>query len=235
MKQLLVLSMAVAATGWTQTPPVRGTISGVLNGEDGSAIAGGTIKLHLVQRDSPKFARQTTDWAAVSGTGGAFQFVGLTEGSYTLCPRVPNSTWLNPCEWNFPTPTATISRSIPNPNVTITLKVGATVPIRIDDAGQSLEKNEGKTPGAGLLLGVSSPGFFFHTVPLSSKDSNGRNYQIIVPFNIQLTLVLHSAFYHVNDANGGALSRSSSTKIPLLIATGQKVPPIKFAISGVGH
>jgi hypothetical protein len=109
------------------------------------------------------------------------------------------------------------------------------VPIRIIDAGQLLAQNEGKTPGAGLLLGVSSPGLFFHRVPLASQDSSGRNYQIVVPFNTQLTLVLHSSFYHVNDANGIALSQAASTKIPLFVATSQQVAPIKFTVSGTGR
>src|SRR5882724_11134675 len=192
MKRLLVLFVALATTGLTQQiQPVNGTISGALKGEDGTAIIGGTISLHLVQRVSPKIARQTTDWATVTGASGAFQFTGLPEGSYTLCPRVPNSTWLNPCEWNFPTPTATISRSNPSASAIITLKAGAAVPIRIVDAGQLLAQNEGKTPAAGFLLGVSSPGFFFRRVPLASQDSSGRNYRIVVPFNTQLTLVLH--------------------------------------------
>jgi hypothetical protein len=148
---------------------------------------------------------------------------------------VPNSTWLNPCEWNFPTPTATISRSNPNANATIILKGGAPVPIRIIDTGQLLAQNEGKTPGAGLLLGVSSPGLFFHRVLLASQDSSGRNYQIVVPFNTQLTLVLHSSFYRVNDANGLGLSQAVSTKIPLLVATGQQVTPITFTVLGTGR
>jgi hypothetical protein len=193
------------------------------------------IILDQSKRASPKFARHATGWATITGTGGGFQFVGLPEGSYTLCARVPNSTWLNPCEWNLPTPIATILRSNPNATATITLKSGADVPIRIIDAGQLLAQNEGKTPGAGLFLGVSSPGFFFHTVPLATQDSNGRNYHIVVPFNTELTLVLHSSFYNVNDRNGVALTKVGSTKIPLLVTTGQQVAPLQFTISGVVH
>ncbi len=236
MKRLLVLFVAVAVSGLTQpNQAVSGTISGALKGEDGAAILGGIIGLHLVQRVSPRIARQTTDWAAVTGLSGTFQFAGLPEGNYTLCPRVPNSMWVSPCEWNFPTPTATISRLNPDANSNISLEGGAAVPIRIIDAGGSLAQNEGKTPGAGLLLGVSGRGFFFHRVPLVSQDSSGRNYQIVVPYNTQLTLVLHSSFYHVNDANGVALSQTTSTKIPLLIATGQQISSIQFTISGVGQ
>ena len=109
------------------------------------------------------------------------------------------------------------------------------MPIRIDDAGRFLAQNEGKTPGAGLLLTLSSPGMFFRVVPLVSQDSAGRNHQIVVPFNTALTLVVHPSFYTVSDERGAALSRVVSTKIPLLVASGQKVSPINLTISGVGH
>jgi len=200
-----------------------------------AVIAGSTILLHLAPRASSKILRQTTDWAAVTGAGGGFQFAGLPEGTYTLCPRMPNSTWLNPCEWNFPTPNATISRANPNTSVSVIVKKGAVLPVRINDPGGLLPQNEGKIAGAGLLLGVAWPGFLFRNVPFLAQDSGGRNYQIVVPFNTPLTLVLHSTLYNVKDVNGAALSQTKSTKIPLLLAAGQQVSPIKFTISGIGH
>ena len=115
----------------------------------------------------PKLRQQTTDWTSVTNAAGAFQFAALPDGDYTLCPRVPNSAWLNPCDWNFPTPTATITRSAPTASVNIILKRGAAVSVRINDPGQLLPQNEGKTPGAGFLLEVSDsrPGSFFRLVP----------------------------------------------------------------------
>jgi len=57
----------------------------------------------------------------------------------------------------------------PTSNVTITLKRGAAVPIRIEDPGQLITMNEGKTRGAGLLLlAQDHPGSFFRSVPLLS-------------------------------------------------------------------
>lgn len=109
------------------------------------------------------------------------------------------------------------------------------VPVRIDDTGQLLEHNEGKTPGAGLLLRLSSPGRFFRILPLVSKDSVGRDHRIVVPFDVPLTLVVHPSFYYVNDASNSPLSRTLSTKIPLLVPSGQRVPPIKFTITGTGR
>src|SRR5258708_490175 len=193
MKQILAIYVASAAFALAQPQPVSGTISGVLTGEDGTALPGATIALHLVAKSLPKLRRQTTDWTFVTNAAGAFQFVALPEGNYTVCPRVPNSTWLNPCDWGFPTPNATITRSAPTASVTITLKRGVAVPIRINDPGQLLAQNEGKIPGAGLLLEVSDarPGSFFRLVPLISQESNGRNHQIAIPFNTNLTLFRH--------------------------------------------
>jgi hypothetical protein len=177
----------------------------------------------------------TNHWIATTVAGGTFQAAGLPEGTYTVCPRAPNTTWLSPCEWNFPTPIGTISRSNPNATVPISLKRGVAVPVRIADPGQLMAANEGKTPGAGLFLCVRGPGLFFRRVPLLSTDSGGRNYQIVVPFNTALTLMIHPSFYQVVDANNIALSQSASTQIPLLFSAGQQAPPITFTISGAGN
>lgn len=236
MKRLFILLVILKSAALAQqVQPVSASISGTLTGEDGSAIVGGEIRLHLVPRSGSRLAPPRTDWMAATLTGGAFQFQGLPEGTYTVCPRVPNTTWLSPCEWNFTTPTATISISTPNAIVPITLKRGVAVPIRIDDAGQLLAANEGKTPSAGLLVNLYGPGLFFRLVPLVSKDSGGRNYQILVPFNTSLTLMVHPSFYRLTDAKGVALSQSATTKIPLSFPPGQPVQPIKFTISGAAH
>ena len=226
-----ILSTAALA----QTQQVGGSVSGTVIGEDGTAIIGATVAIHLTPAKVSRLSPQRTDWSVQTVTGGVFDVAGLPEGTYTVCPRMPNSTWLNPCEWNFPTPVATVTRSNPNPTLAITLKRGVAVPVRIDDQGQLLAQNEGKTPGAGLLLSVSGPGLFFRLVPLVSKDATGRNYQLLIPFNTQLTLVVHPSFYHLSNANGAALPQGASTKIPLLIPAGQQAAPIRFTIASTGR
>ena len=235
MKRLVLLFSLIVSTGRAQYgQPVTGTISGTLKGEDGTAIPGATINLHLTKPSVSRIPPPKTNWSVVTTTGGAFQLAALPPGIYAPCPRVPNSTWLNPCEWSLPTPTATISSTTPNPNITITLKRGAPVPVRVDDAGQFLKQNEGRTPGAGLLLGVSSPGYLFRLVPLVSEDAAGRNYQIVVPFSTQLTLVIHPSLYQVSDAAGHALNSGVSTKIPVFIPSGQQATLIRIAVKGIG-
>lgn len=107
-------------------------------------------------------------------------------------------------------------------------------PIRIDDSGQLLAQHEGKTHGAGLLLEVLDAGSHLRLVPLISQDSSGRNHQLVIPFNIPVTLVLHTMFYHISDAKGLPLSQGATIKIPLLVASGQQISPIKFQVTGAG-
>ena len=71
-------------------------------------------------------------------------------------------------------------------------------------------------------------------MPLVSQDASGRNYQIVVPFNTQLTLVIHPSLYQVSDSAGRALGSGVSTTIPLLIPSGQQPALIKFGITGLG-
>ena len=129
MKRLLkIFAFVIPGTFAQQLQPVAGSISGNLRGDDGSAISGGIIILHREPTEKSRMARQRTDWSTVTAATGVFQFAGLPEGNYSLCPHVQNSIWLNPCQWNLQTPTATISRLSPNASVTIVLKRGAAVP-----------------------------------------------------------------------------------------------------------
>ena len=236
MKQIVILhTMFIAAAFAQQTNLVSGTITGTLKGEDGSVIGGATILLHRAPQATPRSIRQPSDWTTVTTAGGSFSVTGLPAGYYSVCAGIKDSTWLNPCEWNFATPTATISRSTPNPSVGIILKRGAPVPIRINDGGQLLDQHEGKTRGAGLFLSVSSAGLLSRLVPLVSKNGSGRNYQIVIPFNTPLTLVVRASYFIVQDAADTALSQATSTNIPLLVGAGQQLQPINFKISGVGQ
>jgi len=105
----------------------------------------------------------------------------------------------------------------------------------VDDPGRLMASNEGVTPGAGLFVSLRGPGLFFRRVPLVSTDSAGRNYQIVVPFNTPLTLMIQPWPYQVADANNVALGQSASTQIPLVFSAGQQPAPIRFTMSGAAR
>jgi hypothetical protein len=210
-----------------------GVIDGRLVGEDGPVIAGGGVTMRLV-RPTRKAGFQRTEWAATSDASGAFRFEAVPSGDYLLCAYVPHSTWLNPCEWGLPTPAVTLSDVRTRANLTITLRKGVAVTIRIEDPNQLLPLHEGRTAGARLLLGVGSAGFVFRFVPVVSQDASGRDQRLVIPYDTPVNLVVRSTFFQVIDAMGAPLRRDEATLIPLAVQSGQQVAPIRFTVTGTG-
>lgn len=208
-----------------------GVVSGKLTGEDGSAIAGARVGL-LLQPPSSQGKAAQPFWAATSDVHGSFQFSRLNGGTYKICVEAPNTAWLNPCEWALGPPSASLSSAQPTASVNPVLKKGAAVLIRIDDPGNLLSQNEGKTPGAHLLVGVGTAAFSFHTAPIVSQDAAGRYQQVILPFNSTTSLVVRSSFFKLSDANGVSLPAGAT--IPITVPTGQVAPIIRLIVTGAG-
>ena len=223
-----------------QAPLNSGVISGALTGDDHTAIAGGRVTLILLLPPPQSRPRQPQDpprqsvWFAISGAGGSFRFTGLSVGTYEVCAQVPGTLWLNPCEWGLQPPAASLSDAQPTVNVTMVLKKGIAVPIRINDPGKILDQNEGKTPGAHLRLGVRNDAAGFQTAPIVSKDQSGRFQQIIIPFNANVNLVAQSSFFHLLDSNGTPLP-GEGPSVPVAVAPGQQPSPITLTVAGGGH
>lgn len=129
----------------------------------------------------------------------------------------------------------TLSTAQPVARVTIVMKKGVAVPIRVDDPGGLLPRHEGKTEGAHLLLGVSNDAFAFRPARLISADARGRNHQVVVPFGSPVKLVVFSSFFRLTDASGFALPSARSTAIPVLVPPGQQPPVIRLVVTGGGR
>lgn len=233
MRRVLLVPICLCSCLAQSRLNLSGSVSGTLTGEDGSHIVGGRVTLLLVPQNPEAKLRQTL-WSAVSGAGGAFQFGGLSEGTYQLCAQVPASAWLNPCEWGLQPPAVSLSNAQPAASFDFVLKKGAAVPIRIDDPGHFLSQNEGKTPGAHLFLGVRNDASAICPVPLLSRDANGRNYQIVVPFNATVNLVVHSSFFHLSNASGSPIG-ATGPSVAVTVPAGQQPAPIRFVVTGGGH
>ena len=115
------------------------------------------------------------------------------------------------------------------------LKKGAAVPIRVDDPGQLLSQHEGKTAGAHLLIGVSTGSGLFYPALEVSKDTAGRNRQVVIPFDVPIKIVVNSAFFQLEDGLGRPLPQASSTIVPLTISPGQQAQAVRFIVTGTGR
>lgn len=220
----------------TQTNPAQtnsaGMITGSLTGNDGTSIVGGYVTLQL--RAPYLKGLPQTHWSAVTGAGGSFQFGRLSQGSYELCAQVPGSAWLNPCEWGLQPPVVVLSSTQRVASVTMVLTGGAVVPIRVNDPAQLLPQNEGKTPGAHLLIGLTNDAAVFRPAPVISQDAAGRNQQIVIPFNHPVNLSVYSSFFQLASTNGVPLPRTAAT-IPIAVSLGQQPVAITLLVTGGGN
>ncbi len=207
-------------------------IVGTVRGSDGMLISGARVSLSQTQ-PYPAARHQRTEWTTTTTATGAFQFPAVASGPYVLCAEAAN--WLNPCEWGN-TPVKVVVGAYEKPGaVMIVLRPAATLYIRVEDSGQLLDQHEGKTSGAHLLIGVTSDAFVFHPAVVASSDTAGRNYQVRIPYDAGVKLVLSSSFFSVADGAGAALPQQGSTSVPVTVGTGQPPAAVKFHVTGAGH
>ncbi len=223
--------VALAAQAQQAGPVGQGQVSVVVKGEDGSTLSGAGVFLKRTLAPGAPL-RQRTDWGATASAAGAVTFNSLPNGQYTLCAQTASGNWLNPCEWGAARPTAVVNAALQAVETTLILKRGAAVSVRVDDPGGLLAQNEGKTPGAHLLLGVRSDALIFHPASVVAQDSAGRTYQITIPFDAKVNLVLASSFFRLTDGMGAALAASGSATIPVAVPSGQTPPTLRLVVSG---
>ena len=162
---------------------------------------------------------------------GTFQFSSLGAGQYTLCAAAPVSIWLGSCEWGGKGTSVSLTQSQPSATVSIVLTKGAGINVRVIDPGGLLAANEGKTPGAHLLVGVGMDNLVFRPAAILSQAGGTRTYQIAVPFDHPVKLSIASSFFQLSDITGKALAKFGNL-IPVLVPSGQEPPIVVLNLTG---
>jgi hypothetical protein len=131
--------------------------------------------------------------------------------------------------------TASLSSTARTVNVSIVLKRGTTVLIRLDDPGKVLSQYEGKSTGAHLLMGISNDARVFRSAPVLSRDAAGRIHQIVIPFNITVDVVVASSFFQL--LNAGRPVPKTGISIPITIPSGgaRQAPILTLTVTGVNR
>lgn len=207
------------------------TLSGTVRGADGSIVAKALVT--VAGRSTPAAPRhaQTSRSIQVSSSG-SFEAAGLDLGAYQVCVTAPGSAWLDSCEWGQAGSLVALTPTQQTASLTITLAMGALVTVRANDPSQLLSTNEGKTPGAHLLIGVGGDSLAFHPAVIVSQDSGGRNYQVLIPFDRSLKLSVASALFQVTNQAGAALPQFGNL-LPLSVASGQNPATIFLNVTGL--
>lgn len=227
----MVFWVAWTAQGQHAAAVGRGQVSVTVKGEDGSILSGAGVFLRRTLAPGAP-PRQRTDWSATASAAGAAIFDLLPNGQYALCAQAVSGNWLNPCEWGGARPTVVLSAPQRTVSTTLVLKRGAAFAIRVDDPNGLLAQNEGKAPGAHLLLGVRSDALIFHPASTVSQDSGGRTYEVTIPFDAKVNLVVASSFFRLTDSAGAPFAASGAAAVPVIVPSGQVAPTLRVVVSG---
>ena len=228
---ILLVGALMFAQQATPVPPAW-TVSGIVQGTDGSAISGAVVSLTALP---PHQRSRLRAWSAVTGRDGFFSFQALYPGQFQVCAQVPGTAWLDPCRWGLKALVVTLSDKQPTVSSILVIEKGAMVPVRISDPSALLDKNEGITSGAHLLLGLSNDRGAWEPATLGTKDSAGRTYLVVVPFDRPIKVTAASSFFGLASGDGIPLERNGIALMTTVTATSAKVPPtITISVIGVG-
>jgi hypothetical protein len=233
IRRAIIASVAVLSSFAQQpTTPGDGVVSGNISGDDGSAVEGAYVTLHLWHKPSQSVRQRfESQWGLYSGSGGSFRFTGLPSGMYRLCAQAPGTEWLDPCEWGLPIPSVALTNAGRSRILTVVLKKGVEVPIRIDDPRQLLPQHEGRTTGAHLLVGVSTPASTFRPAVLTSREGTGRNLKVVIPYDRPVHVAISSSFFKLADSNGTQFPKPGIA-IPVRVPAGERAAPVRVAVTG---
>jgi hypothetical protein len=168
---------------------------------------------------------------SLAGADGGFAINAASPGTYTLCVQTPGADFLNPCDWETQMPSATVAAGQQTAPITIRLKRGARVRVRIDDPAQALLQETLGT-GVHLLVGVWTTKKTFLPAAIATRDSQGREYSTVVPFDATTSLTVTPARLALADAAGKALP-TQPAPIPITVTRGTTPNILRFQVKGV--
>jgi hypothetical protein len=70
------------------------------------------------------------------------------------------------------------------------------------------------------MIGVGNDAGMFQPARILARDAAPRSYQILVPLDTPVDLVVGSQFFRLTDDKGTAIPRGG-TKMPILVRSGQ--------------
>lgn len=182
-----------------------------------------TVWAHI-RPDAGSRPKPFSAWA-VTDDRGVYRISGLPEGSFSLCPETGLSGLVDPCVWGDPGPafrTGADDRVTASP-----LVLARGFPLRVrfgDPAGELARREDGvRAPFAG----VRSRGGMFVPLRLVYQEPRGREYEVIAPYQVALTLLVNGAAWRLTDSRGQTISQDGGAVIPIFVRPG-KTPPIFY-------
>lgn len=223
---LLAFSFAPAATGFQSGP---GRISGqVILRSGGSPLAGATVTVTRLAPAPPVTSTAVTD------ARGAFAASGLPTGQYGVCVKASDNTLLDPCNWTEFRTTVQITSANPTPaSVTVRVAASSALNFQVNDAAAVLTPKSGATTIPRVLVGVFDMQGMFHPALQTRKDTSGTSYQVNIPFDSPVRMVVYSAHVQLSQAQSGPVSAKGFSQITVQPSNKAPLSAVVFTTTGI--
>jgi hypothetical protein len=216
-----------AAALLMHTALAAGEIKGIVTGPDGSRVEKAFVTVQRQPGATPFNA------SARTAEDGSFSVSGVPDGSYRLCVQVRSGELLDPCQWSATTPVANLSQGRAADLGEIRLAKGYRLRVKVRDAAAVLTANEGKTAGAHLLVGVWRQDGLFVPMRAAGKDAEGKNYELLVPYDTPLTLSAQSKAFNLADEAGAPVDKAKGASVAVEVPSGGATKTYVFNVTGI--
>jgi hypothetical protein len=231
LRMTFVFLLSAGGTCWGQAAQIRGAV----RGDDGKPIPDAYVTvsvdagtLRAGERPEPGFRPFYA--STRSGPDGSFVVSGVPAGKHRVCAQVPNSDWISPCQWTGAVPPVAVAAS-QTVTAPLTLMKAHRLKIRLDDREKHLEKHRDKR-GSEVIAGALAAQGLFSPAQIASQDAGGRDYDVLVPYDTEVDVVVSSSYFVIADEKGNTgdgRGRSERARV----GKGQNAKTLRFSIVGV--
>jgi hypothetical protein len=225
MRRLIVPAIAASLGLWAQSS--GGGIQGTIIGAGNKPLPGAFVT--ATAAGLPPVSKTIQ-----SANDGTFQIQGLPAGTYSICVQVPGGGYIDPCQFGGAIKPLTLTAGQQSNGTVLKLQTGSVLKIHLNDTSGLLaqQTKQGRNPD--LLLGVfGGPQRTFYPAHQVGADKSGSDYQLTVPLDMPMTLVISSKSLKLADASGTALPSNASQQA-FQHATGDSNPKaFVFTVTGV--
>jgi hypothetical protein len=166
---------------------------------------------------------------AVASSQGLFSVGALSPGEYIVCAEVSTPGLLDPCHWATSAPTVTVAAGETTAGVTVTMAVGAVVPIHIGDPLAMLAPVSASQANFDLQVHAITGKGLHYIAQTQASSAVSRDLAVTIPFGAAITLQVRSAHLIVNDQTGNLVP---SVGAVISVAAGVVPTAITYVVAG---
>jgi len=204
------------------------SIAGVVRDAEREPVPNASIYAVNLTENSTARESKTKVLLATTDFDGQFAFDELPAGTYRICVDKPHMLLLNPCEWGTP-PEVVLVDAQSAERIVIPVAYGKAVRVRLDDPEDALAVSAAAKQGDPLVgLAVLDAGGTLHDLRPQAKGRKGKEYEIVVPADTALQLVVNSrnAEFEQSAAESKTKLSKDHAKIPFTVESSATVEKV---------